>query len=207
MLESSMRPAGIANKERREELRRVRMIYSIRDFQLALSAADFLSECDMKAKYNKVELRRYKCFETTMIIAYARPFSDSKGDIPKFSFKMIGLKLTPEERSLHQRLRSLRNKAIAHSDGEMMRFAAKPHEIDLGDGRTVVPVETIFDEGLAFVDFLECAKVMNLFKKIIHQLIKNIFSESNEKPALYQMKMDYLHHVSSDKEMEGTDNE
>jgi hypothetical protein len=206
MLENSMRPAGIANKERREELRRVRMIYSIRDFQLALSSADFLSECDMRAKYNKVELRRYKCFETTMIIAYARPFSESKGDIPRFSFKMIDLKLSLEERRLHERLLRLRNKAIAHSDAEMMRFAARPHEIDLGDARTVVLVETIFDEGLAFVSLLECTKVIDLFRKIIFQLVKTIFNESNENPTLYEMKRDYLH-ASSDRKTGDTDKE
>ncbi len=46
------------------------MIYSLGDLELALSAAAFLSEVDSDKTYNKVELRRFRCYETTVIVAY-----------------------------------------------------------------------------------------------------------------------------------------
>lgn len=50
-----------------------------------------------------------------MVIAYCRPFTDSRG-WPKFPKRL--LRLTPEERELHERLLSLRNAVYAHSDIE-----------------------------------------------------------------------------------------
>jgi hypothetical protein len=43
--------------------------------------------------------------------------------IPPLTTKMIGLKLSPERRALHDRLIGMRNQIIAHSDGEMMRMS------------------------------------------------------------------------------------
>jgi hypothetical protein len=59
-----------------------RLLISVRDFQEALSAATFLlEEVDQSAKYSLAEIRRFRCYETAMVIAYARPFSMAKGEV------------------------------------------------------------------------------------------------------------------------------
>jgi hypothetical protein len=53
---------------------------TVQDFQQALSAATFLlEEVDHSTKYPLAEIRRFRCYETAMVIAYARPFSKRKG--------------------------------------------------------------------------------------------------------------------------------
>ena len=55
--------------------RRQRLLYSLNDLQQALSASAFLHELDEGEEYSKVDLRRFRCFETTLVIAYTRPFT------------------------------------------------------------------------------------------------------------------------------------
>ena len=82
------------------ERRRRRLLYSLNDLQQALSACSFLYECDEQGTYSKSELRRFRCYETTLVVAYGRPFSQPlAGGIPPLSTKMIGLKLSPERRA------------------------------------------------------------------------------------------------------------
>jgi hypothetical protein len=57
-----------------------RIIYSLWDFQQALSAITFLlEECDFGAKYHFVELRKFRCYETNIIVSFTRPFETSRG--------------------------------------------------------------------------------------------------------------------------------
>lgn len=59
-----------------------RLMISSHDFQQALSAATFLlEEVEESAKYSLPELRRFRCYETNMVIGYARPFSMAKGKV------------------------------------------------------------------------------------------------------------------------------
>lgn len=51
-----------------------RLMLSGRDFQQALSAATFLYE-EMDDARGLPALRRLRCFETNMVVSYARPFS------------------------------------------------------------------------------------------------------------------------------------
>jgi hypothetical protein len=76
-------------------------MYSLGDLQLALSAGAFLMECEPGEKYSKVELRRFRCYETALVTAYTRAFSQSKGTVPPLSFKMADLKLTADQMKLH----------------------------------------------------------------------------------------------------------
>ena len=52
------------------ERRRRRLLYSLNDLQQALSACEFLYECDETHTYSKIELRRFRCYETTLVVAY-----------------------------------------------------------------------------------------------------------------------------------------
>lgn len=158
-----------------EERRRVRLLYSLGDLQIALSAIQFLmEECEFEEKYNKIELRRFRCFETTMIVSYARPFSESKGGVPPLSLKMAGVTLNADQAALHRKLLKLRNKVFAHSDAEMMRMAAKPTSFEFDDGWTFNSFRVGFDEGLHLSGLMEMLRVNELlhivFQGIWHQV-------------------------------------
>jgi hypothetical protein len=108
------------------ERRRRRLLYSLHDLQQALSACEFLRECDDTQKYSRAELRRFRCYETALVIAYTRPFTQSRGEALPLSMKMTNLKLSVDRRALHDRLVEMRNKIVAHSDSEMMRMTIQP---------------------------------------------------------------------------------
>lgn len=76
---------------------------SIQDFQIARSAATFLLEdIDEDARYPLAEMRRFKCYETTMVIAYARPFSMAKGEVGPLSPKEVNLGRTDSFFPIHE---------------------------------------------------------------------------------------------------------
>lgn len=172
--------------------RRIRLLYSMKDIQLALSAADFLQECDPETRISKVELRRYKCYETTAIVSYARPFSESRGKIPKLSLKMIGVKLNDESKELHDRLLNLRNRVVAHSDAEMMRMAVKFHELDIGDGKKMPYIRPAFDEGLDFVGFGPVSNLLSLFHTVFEGLYLTILEDARKNPDKFDFRQDFL---------------
>ena len=72
-----------------------RIVYSIWDFQQALSALTFLmADCDLDGRYSKVELRRFRCYEAQVIISFCRPFVESRGS-NSLSLKKLGMRLEP----------------------------------------------------------------------------------------------------------------
>ncbi|MCK5911644.1 MAG: hypothetical protein KAG62_17000 [Caulobacter sp.] len=127
----------------------LRLFYSLRDIQLALSAFDFLLELDVDQRYSFVELRRFRCYLDAGVIAYCRPFTDTRG-VPLLSFKRIGVTPTPEQRRLHEDLREYRNKVVAHSDVERMRIAVTTTQ-PFDDLDLAMPIMSV-DEGLPFLD-------------------------------------------------------
>lgn len=179
-------------RQKNERLRDIRMLYSVRDLQLALSAADFLTECDPDRKISKIELRRFRSYETMMVVAYARPFSQTKGDVPSLSLKMAGAKLTAEQMALHERMIELRNRAVAHSDGDMMRMVTKPHDIDLGDGKSFTFVEMVFDEGLEFIGDA-AYRAIDLIRAVLFSLNHRLIAAAQERPADFDLRHDHLH--------------
>lgn len=179
-------------RERKEDLRRLRMLYSLGDFQIALSAVAFLKEADEEERYSIEKLRRFKCYETTMITAYARPFSDSKEGVPKLSLKMCGVTLSNDESHLHERLIHLRNKVFAHSDAEMMRIANRVRTLEIKGDRPVNVFLPIFDEGLFFSTFIEQMRVSELIGKIHFNLYKRLYDEAQKASHSLQLTRDNL---------------
>lgn len=177
------------------KLRRTRQLYSLGDLQLALSAATFLSECDPDKPMSKVELRRFKSYETAMVVAYARPFSAARGTdrIPPLSLKMTGAKLSAEQRALHDRLVGFRNKAFAHSDGDMMRMLVRPMTLDgKEEGETITLIQTVFDEGLTFLG-MDLIHVIELMHAIYGALYHQLHLEAQESPEKFDFRHDHLH--------------
>jgi hypothetical protein len=100
-----------------------RLMISVRDFQEALSAATFLlADVDQSAEYRLAEMRRFRCYETAMVIAYARPFSIAKGEVGPLKSKDIGYSMTVAETSLHRKLIKHRNTVYGHSDAEFVEM-------------------------------------------------------------------------------------
>lgn len=101
-----------------------RLLLSLRDFAHARSAITFVREdVDFEAKYHLAELRRFQCYETTLIVSYCRPFSESRGGIPRLSYKTLGINLSPFVRALHDSLIAKRNKIFAHSDADHVEYS------------------------------------------------------------------------------------
>jgi hypothetical protein len=173
------------------ERQRLRLLYSLGDFQLALSAAAFLAECDPDSTYSKVELRRFRCYETTIIMAYTRPFSESKGEVPRLSVKVAGAKLNDEQKALHQRLMNLRNKVIAHSDADMMRIVSQAHPMTFDDGIEFVGLEAVFDEGLIFIghDLIALNELLHIVFNTVYTIL---LKGAQARPKDFDLRKDYL---------------
>ncbi len=171
----------------------IRYIYSLKDFQMALSAADFLSELDTDKTYSKIELRKYKCFETTMITSYARPFSQSHGNTPRLNLSEIRAQLSEDQMALHKELLELRNKVFAHSDGDRIRMKINVHSIEENENGKLNFPEFIFDEGVYFCGVIEMNNVINLIRLLMHALVKILLPLIQNLPDDFSYTKDYLY--------------
>lgn len=143
-----------------------RMVIASSDLQTSLSAITFLNEADAEESYSKVELRRYKCYETAFIVSYGRTFTNSKGSrYKKLSLKMIGVELSSKQTELHNKIINARHKKYAHSDMELAHTRIDLHYINVKG--VDMPIHHIqWDEGLDFIDFMENLEIFNLIHKI-----------------------------------------
>lgn len=144
-----------------------RLVYSSWDFQQALSALTFLSEaCDLKKKYTKIQLRRFKCYENQSIMSFCRPFAPSRAGV-QLSLRVIGIGLTDAEQKLKDRLLYLRNKIVAHSDSDEMHY--KGVTIEVGDDVDFRFPLFLYDEGLDLS--AEDREVLDLLlRKLMHAI-------------------------------------
>lgn len=148
-----------------------RLLLSVRDFQQALSAATFLYE-EMDEASGLVALRRLRCFETNMVVAYARPFSQAHGPVSRLNLGDLGVDLTSEEKALHGRLIEQRNKLYAHSDAERVPMAVSVLNTILGDGRPDFQfIMPNFDETCGF-ESMEVLRVQMLGHRLHHAALK-----------------------------------
>jgi hypothetical protein len=116
-----------------------RLMMSALDFRHALSAATFLmEEADWETgRSTQEDRRRFKCYETSMVVSYGRPFSTARGKAAPFSWKQLQpeFAMTAEERQMHDMLIDARNKTYAHSDGDHSDITASIWRSELGNGR------------------------------------------------------------------------
>ena len=181
-------------QEREQAVHRqhLRMLYSLGDFRLASSAAAFLAECDPDKEYSQVELRRFRCFETTAIISYTRPFSHSKGSVGSLSLKMTDAVLTDAQKVLHDSLMEIRNKVIAHSDYEMMRMAAKALSMKLRGEFEVHLPHVVFDEGISLLGE-KLFRFQNLIAVVNGSLLEKLILQAQADHTRFDVRRDYLH--------------
>ncbi|CAD7036172.1 hypothetical protein RHAB21_02491 [Pseudorhizobium halotolerans] len=157
-----------------------RLVISHADLQMALSALTFLEEYDMEERYSRVDLRRLKCFETTFVVSYSRAFSDNKGSrYPRLSLRRIDVKLSTEERKLHDVILDLRNKVYAHADESMAHVRLDIHEIDIDiESETVLFPHLQFDHSLYFSGYMEQLQAQELIRKVMSGLVRKLMAMS-----------------------------
>lgn len=159
-----------------------RAIYSLWDLQQALSALTFLMEdCDLDATYSKVELRRFRCYESTVIISLARPFEGTRSGT-SLSLKRMGIKLSTDEKQLLEKIMHLRRAIIAHSGEDEMHF--RVHTFPILDGQFNVP-HFQFNEGLNLraVDHLQLEGFMH---RLIGGITKFFFEIAQSNPSILE---------------------
>ena len=185
----------IKQKAMRGQLQRLMM--SALDFRHALSAATFiLEECDWSKFYANEDLRRFKCYETTMVVAYARPFTTARGHGAPFSWKLIkpDFEIKDSEKAIHERLCECRNQLHAHSDGAASLVHPEIWRTPLPGGRTFDFLSISGGEQLVF-DQGEVKAIHKFLWKVRHHvdnavqahaaerddfpvIIKDVFAES-----------------------------
>lgn len=144
-----------------------RLMLSGRDFQQAHSAATFLCE-EMEAARGLAALRRLRCFETNVVVSYARPFSQAHGAVKPLRLSDLNLEMKAGWEEMHQRLIRLRNKLFAHSDADIVPMSVTVLNTIMGDERPDFPfVMPRFDEGLSFSD-KEVWLIQDLCRHAIH---------------------------------------
>jgi len=150
-----------------------RLMISVRDFQEALSAATFLlEEVDQSEKYPLAEIRRFRCYETAMVIAYARPFSMARGEVGPLQPKDTGLSMNAAEKSLHTKLITHRNTVYGHSDAEFVEIHVTrfhlPLDHDPAGFDCLIPR---FEERMRF-SLTEIHTIHEMLHKLVHALTR-----------------------------------
>ena len=159
-----------ADSNMRERL--LRLMMTALDFRHSLSAATFLLEdWDRSKGDNTKELRRLKCYETTMVVAYGRPFSQAKGAVAPFSWKQIkpGFQIEPRELEIHNRLIEHRNKLHAHSDGDFTQIRPEIWRSKLPNGPDHDFLAILGGESLVFSE-VEVNAIHRFLWKIRHHV-------------------------------------
>ena len=156
-----------------------RLIYSTWDFQQALSALTFLmEECDFEARYSRVELRKFRCYEASLIISFARPFEPSRGQTT-IGLRAIGLQFNSEETRLKEAMLSLRRKVIAHSDEQLMHFRASTLQ-PLEDSPIALPLVQFTE--LLHIEAAQLRPLEALLHKLIAGISEALFSLAQAEP-------------------------
>jgi hypothetical protein len=156
-----------------------RIIYSTWDFQQALSALTFLMEdCDYDRMHGVLELRRFRCYETAVIVSFARPFEASRGETT-LGLKTIGLRLDPDELALKGKILSLRRKIFAHSDEDFMHFRSAV--LTPFDDHPVAMPHLQFNESL-YLQREDLRPLEGLLRKLVAKTSKAIFMLAQQAP-------------------------
>ena len=160
----------------------IRAIYSTWDFQQALSALTFLLEdCDFTRNYDKVSLRRFRCYESTLIVSMARPFETTRGGTT-IGLRALGITLSDDEKGLVARILDLRRKIVAHSAEEEMHFRSTSFSVM--DGEFNFP-HFQFSEGL-HLEERELQELEVFLRSLKGKLAEYFFRVAQEQPELLE---------------------
>lgn len=160
-----------------------RTIYSSWDFQQALSALTFLwEECDFEQQYSRVQLRKFRCFETTAIVSFSRPFKVGRGR-KQLDLSAVGFDFSEGEEDLKNKILRLRDKIVSHSDEEEMEYQTYSFRV-FDDSDLRMPV-AIFRESLYLTED-EHRAFEELLHRIMHALAMYEFKCAQSNPELFK---------------------
>ena len=160
-----------------------RIVYSSWDFQQALSALTFLrEECDFDEKYSRVQLRKFRCFETAAIVSFSRPFKVGRGR-KALDPAAIGFEFSEDEERLKDKILFLRDKIVSHSDEEEMEY--RTHSFRIFDDSDLRMPAAIFRESL-YLDEDEYSALESILRRLLHSIAKYKFEFSQSNPELFE---------------------
>lgn len=165
----------VSTEDKGRENQIIRAIYSLRDFELALSALTFLENKNAEIESNRDQLRRQYCYETSAVVSYMRPFSSAHGEVKPLSLEELGITITTEEFEFHKHLKMLRDKVFAHSDFDQMEFRLDPVQIGETGEYPYFPQFTA-PKGPGLLCSEEVCNMMSLIRKLIHAIGKIVFN-------------------------------
>lgn len=160
----------------------VRAIYSTWDFQQALSALTFLlDDCDFDRNYDRVSLRRFRCYESTLIVSLARPFETTRSGTT-IGLRALGITLSDDEKGLVAKILDLRRKIVAHSAEEEMHFRSTSFSVL--DGEFNFP-HFQFNEGLHLEEW-ELRRLEVFLRGLKAKLAEFFFEVAQKQPELLE---------------------
>lgn len=160
-----------------------RIVYSAWDFQQALSALTFLwEECDFEEHRSRVQLRKFRCFETTAIVSFSRPFKVGRGR-EALDLAAIGFQFSEDEQRLKDKILRLRDKIVSHSDEEEMEYRTYSFRV-FNDSDLRMPA-AIFRESL-YLNEGECRAFETILHRILHAIAKYKFQFAQSNPQLFE---------------------
>lgn len=130
---------GVIEIEIDEELRFFnRLLLSYNDFRQAHEVASVLVEGDYYEKYPENRTIVH-ALNLAAIVAYARPFKNSRGELAlrKLPDEILN-GFSEEQLELHSQIIADRDTMMAHSDADAN--GAMPHSLDLGHRKILLPV-------------------------------------------------------------------
>lgn len=154
-----------------------RLLISSHDFAQVQSATAFLlEEVDEDANYSLADLRKFRCYETAMVVSFARPFSSAKGKVGRLTWNDTGLKLSPPEKLLDDKIMKMRNTLYGHSDAEFVDMRVHLWHSNFKHNRTKFNlIMPRFDEAMRF-SLAEVLAINELTAKLFHA----VFTKAQE---------------------------
>lgn len=160
-----------------------RRVQALTDFRQSLSALTFFFESP--ERMNRVDRKRYRCYQDAAIISYCRPFTRSNG-LPKLSLETVLTDISLEEMTLHTFLISERDKVVAHTDVDRMRLLLTSFEVL--DGIKFPQIVT--DEGFALIGKEHQFEAW--LHKLIAPLATEVFHLMQEQEPRVEFRQDHL---------------
>ena len=161
-----------------------RLIYSSRDFHLALSSLTFLAESHEYGElYTRVERRRFAAYETSAIISFCRPLVPSK-DGTTLNLGLIRFKFKDADTILRDRLFNIRNKIIAHSDESEMHFNIQTFDLSEDYPETSLQVPFPSFEDVLQLNEEEFGSFDSLVRRLLHCASKTMWDLAQECPSM-----------------------
>lgn len=162
-----------------------RIVYSSWDFQQALSALTFLcEECDFDGRYSNIQLRKFRCFETTAIVSFSRPFKVGRRR-KVLDLSEIGFEYSEDEERLKDKILRLRDKIVSHSDEEEMEYIT--HSFRVFDDSDIRMPATIFRESL-YLNEDEYNALESLLHRLLYAIAKYKFKYAQTNPELFEQR-------------------